>query len=76
VYYLDATGGNIDITLPAAASATGKEYVFKRIGDGGANTVTIKATVDADENPTMAEWQSYRIRSNGSSRRSAWYYIE
>jgi hypothetical protein len=72
VYYLDATGGNIDITLPAAASATGKEYVFKRIGDGGANTVTIKATVDADENPTMAEWQSYRIRSNGS----AWYYIE
>jgi hypothetical protein len=72
VYYLDATGGNIDITLPAAASATGKEYVFKRIGDGGANTVTIKATVDADENPTMAEWQSYRIRLNGS----AWYYIE
>lgn len=72
VYYLDATGGNIDVTLPAAASAAGKEYVFKRIGDGGANTVTIKATVDADENPTMAEWQSYRIRSNGS----AWYYIE
>lgn len=36
----DAAGGSFTITLPTAASSTGKQYIFKKLNSG--NTVTVK----------------------------------
>jgi hypothetical protein len=46
-YYIDATGGNITITLPAWGAAVTQRYWFRRIDTSG-NTVTIQTASGSD----------------------------
>ena len=69
---VDASGGNITITLPAPT--TGKVYIIKKI-DNTANTVTIDAgtqTIDGVNTKTLsAQYEVLRIQSDGNN----WYVI-
>ena len=69
---VDASGGNITITLPAPT--TGKVYVIKKI-DSSTNTVTVDAgtqTIDGANTKTLsAQYEVLRIQSDGSN----WYVI-
>jgi hypothetical protein len=74
-YFLacDATAGAITLTLPPAALAAGRIYVFKRI-NAGANTVTVDAyaseTIDGAATHVLSpQWNSITIISNGT----AWF---
>lgn len=77
---VDATSGNLTITLPTAASAyntTSGGYVFtvKKI-DTSANTVTIKGdgaeTIDGVNTQVLStQWMSYQVQSNGTN----WFII-
>jgi hypothetical protein len=72
MYECDATGGAIAATLPAAASCPGREYTFIRISASNNVTVTGNGaeTIDgANTYVLSAQWQTVRIRSNGTSWR-------
>lgn len=73
VVLVDATSGNITITLPSVSGVTRREYLIKKI-DAGVNTVTVDANstqlIDGALTQVLAlQWQFIRIKSNGS----AWY---
>ncbi|SEB24791.1 hypothetical protein [Paraburkholderia sartisoli] len=66
---VDATGGNNTQTLPAAASATGREFVIKK-KDASANTVTVKGNgtelIDgANTKVIAAQYGTARVKSDG-----------
>lgn len=72
---VDATSGNITITLPAVSGTTGRQYVIKKI-DSSVNTVTIDGnsseTIDgATTQSITTQWDAITIQSNGS----AWFII-
>lgn len=77
---VNATSGNLIITLPTAASAYsatlgGYTFIIKKI-DNSANTVTIKGngaeTIDGVNTQVIsAQWMSYQVQSNGTS----WYIV-
>jgi hypothetical protein len=72
---VDATGANRTITLPTAASATGRLYVVKKI-DASANTVTIDPAgaelIDGAATKVLtAQWDSIKFQSNGTS----WFIV-
>jgi hypothetical protein len=72
---VDATSGNITITLPAASTCTGRRYDIKKI-DGSANTVTIDGnsaeTIDGAATKVIStQYSTYTIISNGSG----WYVL-
>lgn len=71
----DATGGNMVIALPAAASCSGRIYNIKKI-DASGNTVTIDPNLaelidGAATKIIAAQWTSVMCQSNGS----AWYIL-
>lgn len=67
----DATGGNITVTLPAAASHSGRVYNVKKT-DSNANTVTLDGnaseTIDgATTYALSAQYEALTIQSDGSN---------
>lgn len=72
----DATSGAITITLPAAASNSGRTYYIKKINTSS-NDVTVDAngseTIDGDLTQTLtgADMPSIRIQCDGSN----WFII-
>lgn len=71
----DATSGAFAVTLPAAATVSGIEYVIKKI-DAGANAVTLTGieaeTIDGSNTYALtAQWQFVRVQSNGT----AWFVV-
>jgi len=61
---VDATSGNITITLPAAASSSNVIFIIKKI-DASANTVTIDAnaseTIDGNTTEVLASQTEFRV---------------
>lgn len=79
--YIDATAGDITLTLPTVASSSGGNYGWvvnlKRV-DASANTVTIQIsggsgdTIDGNTSITLSPNESKKIQSAGSNK----YYIK
>lgn len=72
---VDAVGGAVTVTLPAASSVNGQTYIIKKI-DASGNAVTIDAagaeTIDgAATKATTTQWASYSIQSDGTR----WFII-
>ena len=68
---VDASSGNVTITLPAASTTTGRVLVVKRL-DSSTNTVVIDAnlseTIDgAETRAVINQYDSFTIQSNGTS---------
>ncbi len=75
VILVDASGGAVRITLPAASGATGREYQIKKT-DASANNVIIDGnaseTIDGSTTVSFnAQYQSYMIVCDGST----WWII-
>ena len=72
IIIVDATGGDIDITLPAATGLEGKIYVIKRI-DGSVNTVTVAGaeTIDDEVDQTLDQYDAMMIVSDDTE----WWII-
>jgi hypothetical protein len=71
----DATSAGFIVTLPAAASNSGRIYNIKKI-DATGNVVTVDAngseTIDGSLSQTLdAQWESITIQSNGT----AWFIL-
>ena len=64
---LATTGaGDITLTLPAADTVTGENFVIKKI-DSGAGKVIVAGTVDGDTNyELLNQWQFVSLVSNGT----------
>lgn len=67
----DATGGAVTVTLPTAASITGKVYTVKRI-NSGSNNVTLATTggqtIDGATTQVMTiQYTSLDVISDGSN---------
>jgi hypothetical protein len=73
-YEIDATAGNIVVTLPAVASSAGVEFCFKRT-DASVNTVTLDGasseTIDGVTTQLMTSLQALRLSCNGTK----WYLV-
>lgn len=72
---VDATAGNVTITLPTAASADERKYNVKKV-DASVNTVTVDAdgaeTIDGAANYVLTvQYQSVSVQSNGT----AWWVL-
>jgi len=70
----DATGGNIVLTLPTAASASGLQFSFVKT-DSSSNTVEIDGngaeTISGQTSITLEDqWQTLTIYSNGTAWRA------
>ena len=67
---VDATGGNVTITLPPAASFPGKFFIIKR-QDASGNTVTIQPSgsdeIDTLATDTLAAGAALMIQSDGDA---------
>lgn len=68
---LNATSGNVAVTLPTAVTNTGKVFNFKRM-DGSGNTVTINTTssqtIDGELTKTLvSQYESLTLYSNGTN---------
>lgn len=63
--YVDATGGNVTVTLPTAA-ANGKIFVIKRV-DGSGNSVTVTRagsdTIDGQTSWTIQQYNALALQS-------------
>ena len=74
VIFVDATAGNVTLTLPTAASATQRGFYIKRI-DASANTVTVEGdgaeTIDGALNYLPISLESITVVSTGT----AWYIV-
>ena len=73
--FCDATSGNITVTLPAAASNTGRMYRIKKT-DSSSNTVTIdgNGSETIDDATTLvitAQYECISIMSDGAE----WWII-
>ena len=61
IYYIDTTGGNIEITLLSPSDYQNQRYSFKRL-TGGANTIKFMGVVDGVTNDaTILTTQYSRI---------------
>lgn len=71
---IDATTGNVSVTLPDPNSVAGMVLSVKRI-DGSGNTATIVGTVDGAANPTLAtQYASKTIWAHvPSAGNGAWF---
>jgi len=71
---VDATGGNVTITLPPAAAAAGDGFTIKRI-DSSANTVTVDGdgseTIDDETTKDLDQYTAIQIVSDGTE----WWII-
>lgn len=67
---VNATGGAVTVTLPAASTVSGQTFHVKKI-DATANAVTLDGsgteTIDgAATKSTTTQWASYSVQSNGT----------
>lgn len=65
---VDATADHVYVTLPAAASHSGREYIIKKT-DATANQVVMGSAVDGDAGMSLAltaQYQVWHIYSDGS----------
>lgn len=69
---VDATAGNVSVTLLDPADAGDNVVTIKRI-DASGNTVTLVGTIDGSANPTLAQWKSKTIWSYAPSGSSAYW---
>lgn len=71
---VDATAGAVTITMPSAATTSGRVYTIKKV-DASANAVTLNgATIDGVANPTLTtQWQSKRVQASGAG--TTWYNV-
>ena len=64
--YVDATAGNITITLPAVATCEGQPFTIMRT-DGSANTVTVDAdgseTINDSLTQVLAQYDAMKIHA-------------
>jgi hypothetical protein len=72
IVLVDATAGNVNITLPTAAGITGREYTVKRIDSIVLNSVSVTPngaeTIDgATPYSLAAQWKYVRIASDGTN---------
>ena len=69
-WFIDTTGGNVSIALPAADEAVSKIYTVKR-ATGGANTLTVtpvSGTIDgAASHSITVQYESYSYVSDGDN---------
>lgn len=75
VILADATSAAFTLTLPAAATATGRKYTVKKI-DSAAHSVTLAGngaeTIDGSNTVAISsQWGVLRVISNGTS----WFVI-
>lgn len=66
----DASGGTFQVTLPTAASITGRQYTIKRIN--ATNNVTVGCagaeTIDGAATKTLGnQWAALTVQSNGTN---------
>ncbi len=70
VVLVDASGGNVTISLPAASGLNGRTYVIKRVDSSG-NTVTIdpagSETIDGSATSSVGALVCRKIITNGSN---------
>lgn len=71
----DATSGALTITLPAAASSSGRIFTIKKIDTSG-NSITIDGngseTIDGATSQNLdTQWEAATVQSNGT----AWYIL-
>ena len=71
IYLCDATGGNVTVTLPAAADNTHRTYTIKKV-DSSANTVIIDGnaseTIDGGLTATLTvQYEAVCIACDGSN---------
>jgi hypothetical protein len=59
----DTTGGSFAITLPLVNVV---QFLRVTLINIGANTLTITGTVSGAVNPTLAQWKSSQIQSDGT----------
>lgn len=73
VYLIDATSGNVTVTLPAATGVVGLYYKFKRMDNSG-NTITIQRagsdTIDGSTSFTLTT--QYEVKEIMAISTSAW----
>ena len=71
-YFINCTANTFAVTLPAAASLSGKQYQIKNTGSG---TITIDGngteTIDGDLTQTLAQDESMTLICDGSN----WFII-
>lgn len=68
-YTIDCTSGTFTVTLPTAASITGRIYVIKNSGAGVITVATTSSqTIDGSTTYTLnTQYQSITVQSNGSN---------
>jgi hypothetical protein len=70
LYVVNCVSGSFTVTLPAALSCKGKEYIFKQVGVTGANAVTI-AVASGDNIDSLTsiklqeQYDTLHIQSDG-----------
>ncbi len=73
---VDATGGNISVTLPTPEDQRDTVITVKRI-DASGHTVTIVGTIDGAVNPTLAaQWKSKTMWAHvPASGAGSWFTV-
>lgn len=69
ILIVDATGGDVTVTLPDANGLSGKQYFIKRT-DSSANTVTVQGTggdtIDDEASQTLDQYDSLFVISDST----------
>jgi len=75
-YFVDTTGGAVTVTLPAAASNSGKFFLVKHVAFGGANDISVARTggdtIEGGTSDTLTSGMARKYVSNGT----AWFIEE
>jgi len=72
---VDATAGNISVTLPTIDDVADSVFTIKRI-DASINTVTIVGTIDGVASPTLAQWKSKTVWAYApAGKAGVWYSV-
>lgn len=69
---VDGAGGSYNVTLPTAIGATGKQYIFKRVDQTLANTVSIVTsggqTIDGSATKNLStQFEQWAVVSDGTN---------
>ena len=67
---VNASSGNVTITLPAAAASNAGLKITIKKTDNSSNTVSV-GTVDGTTKTWNVQWQGYIVQSDGSN----WYVV-
>jgi hypothetical protein len=67
-YTIDCTSGTFTVTLPTAASITGRVYVISNTGAGTITLATTSSqTINGSTTQTIAAGGGYSVQSNGTN---------